>query len=139
MASYRLSDESPDAKRVRPPWSPLGLFFLTWLFLPASVPFWFLNWTRLGHGQKRILCLVAALGAFALPFLLAPLPIDRQTTRLLLTLAKFAFAYFQLYAQRPLYEAHLARGGAKAPAWILWATAIAVAALQIGAVFAARP
>lgn len=126
MASYRLLDELPDTRKRKPPWSPLGLFFLTWVYLPLAVPFWVINWARLGHGERRLVCVLAAILAFALPIAVAVgFELNRDTARLGGTVAKFAFAYFQLFGQRPLYDAHLNRGGEKAPAWQIWLAVLA--------------
>lgn len=130
MVSYRLIDELPDAKSKRPPWSPLGLFFLTWLWLPVGVPFWIFNWARLGQPEKRLATLGLGLSAFAVPFGLLAARVPLEATRFLATLAMMAFASFELWHQRPLYDAHLRRGAAKAAVWPLWVAALASAAGQ---------
>ncbi|RYG65676.1 hypothetical protein EON80_16920 [bacterium] len=124
MASYRLIDEMPGTRQRKAPFSPLGLYFLTWLALPVAVPFWIINWGRLGHPEKRLIAALAGVAAFGLPILLYTMPsVSPSTYRFCKTLAMFAFSYFQLYGQRPLYELQLARGGKKAPAWPLWLAA----------------
>lgn len=132
MASYRLLDELPDTRKRKPPWSPLGLFFLTWAYFPIAVPFWIINWARLGHSERRLVCILAAIATFAVPLIAAiAFELNRDTARLLRTVAKFAFAYFQLFGQRPLYDALLNRGGEKAPAWQLWLAALAGVLIQL--------
>jgi hypothetical protein len=133
LASYRLIDEMPGAKKRRPPYSPLGIFLLTWLYLPLSAPFWIINWGRLGHPEKRLLTGVMAVAVFALPFVWLGFyrTADVGTISTAYTLGQFAFAYFQLYGQRPLYQRHILTSGEKAAAWPLWVTAVVAVAIQI--------
>jgi len=60
---------------------------------------------------------------------------ELETARGANTIAKFAFAYFQLFGQRPLYNAHLHRGGQKAATWPLWVAAALAAAIQLAPFF----
>jgi hypothetical protein len=133
LASYRLIDEMPGVKKRRPPYSPLGIFLITWLYLPLSAPFWIINWARLGYPEKRLLTGVMALAVFALPFVW--LWLDRSanvgTVSTVYTMAQFAFAYLQLFGQRPLYQRHILTGGNKAGAWPLWVAAVVAVAIQV--------
>lgn len=121
MASYRLIDELPDARKSRPPYSPLGLFFLTMFFFPFTAPFWVLNWGRLRRPEKRLITAIGSLIAFIVPILvLSAIGANRETSRIVGSLCKFLYAYILLYGQRPLYEAHVNRGGKASSSWPLW-------------------
>lgn len=131
MAPYRLIDELPGAKARRAPFSPLGLFFLTWFYWPVSVPFWFINWGRLGHPKPRGWTILGALLPFGLAIMLVANHVSIETVRTVGGVSKFGYAYALLFAQRPLHDAHLGRGGAKAAAWPLWIAALVGAVIQV--------
>jgi hypothetical protein len=132
MASYRLIDEVPDARQSRPPYSPLGLFFLTMFFFPFTAPLWVVNWGRLRRPEKRLITAIASVIAFVIPIaLLTALGANRETSRIVGTLCKFIYAYTLLYGQRPLYEAHVNRGGKSASSWPLWITGLISVVLYI--------
>ena len=132
MASYRLIDELPDARKSRPPYSPLGLFFLTVFFFPFTAPFWVLNWGRLGRPEKRLITAIGSVIAFGVPILLVlAMGANKETAKIFTTLSKFAYAYILLYGQRPLYEAHVNRGGKASSSWPLWIAGLVSVVLYV--------
>lgn len=145
--AYRIIDEEPQsiANRKRAPWSPRALFFLTWFLwvfsgngAPIGLFFSALNWARLGHAAKRLPWIGLSVLALALP--LALIALRNQTgfpnaevARTIQSVVIFASVLLALLGQRPIYEAHIARGGQVAKPWALWLVIFAFGVLMFWA------
>ncbi len=136
---YRIADEIESSSRhTKSPWSPTGLFFLTVLFAPVGGLLYGLNWARLGFAEKRALVFAASVIPLFLSFIVplaAPalgLSFDRATWRPVMSFLGIAIAYWQLFSQRPYFEAHVARGGERANGWWLWLVALLIILVFVG-------
>lgn len=140
---YRLLDEMEDrdVSRRRLPWSPLWIFVLTIFIAPAGALFSGINWARLNRPERRGPAFAAALIALVIPFSAAAgaqwfnVTLDRAYWRPAMTLLSFAIAYWQLFEQRPVFDAYLARGGQAASNRTLWLFGILVILFFVFAMF----
>jgi hypothetical protein len=118
--SYVLADERNQAQK-KPPFSPTPLFFLSLFFLPLAVPFWIINWGRLGNYRMRILAAFFGVIGILLPFALAGLVISQEwkaeNFRIVMQLYKGAFAFGMYFPMRDTFHLYIERGGKKAPIW----------------------
>jgi hypothetical protein len=125
--SYVLADERNQVQK-KPVFSPTPIFFLSIFFLPLAVPFWIINWGRLGNHKMRLLAGGFGIFGIVLPFLLAKLVLSQGwKSENLSFIMQFYRGLFALGMYLPMKDAiyhYVERGGKKAPIW-----PVAVAAL----------
>lgn len=142
-SAYRIFDEMEHtgAAKGRPPWPPLGLFFLTVLFAPLGAMLFGINWGRLGFPEKRLAVFAAGVLALVLPIaivagaLVMNFSLDLTTWRPVASFLALVIAYWQLLAQKPSYDAHLFGGGERASTLGLWLCAVIGVLFFVGAAF----
>ena len=131
---YQLLDEmnSASLSGQKKPWSPTGIFLLTILFAPIGALLFGLNWARLNRPERRMPVFAAGIFALAFPFIIAlgtpslGIVLDRNVARPVVTLVSVAIAYWQLFEQRPVFDAYIRRGGQAASTLVLWLCALLI-------------
>lgn len=131
---YQLLDEinSAPLSSQKRPWSPTGIFFITVLFAPMGALLFGLNWARFNRPERRASVFAAGIFALVFPFIIAlgaqslAIALSRDVARLAVALISIAIAYWQLFDQRPVFDAYIRRGGQAGSTRALWLCALLV-------------